>query len=161
MLLSLPARTIARWIAFPSLALFLTSCGGSNSHQHFSEMATPEPESTAGHHIKNVFLIAMENHNWAGDGFLSIKGNTEAPYINKTLVPIGAHPSRYYNPPNLHPSLPNYLWLESWRRTYSCPDRSALREKGLHELHVLQPRLDAADHSGDLRRGSAASQCGE
>jgi phospholipase C len=26
---------------------------------------------------------------------------------------MGSHPSRYYNPPNLHPSLPNYLWLEA------------------------------------------------
>jgi phosphatidylinositol-3-phosphatase len=113
MLIPVPARTIALWTAFFSFTLSLISCGGTNSHQHFSELATPEPESIAGHHIKNVFLIAMENHNWTGDGSLNIKGNFDAPYINKTLVPMGAHPSGYKNPPGLHPSLPNYLWLEA------------------------------------------------
>jgi hypothetical protein len=70
--------------------------------------ATPTP-----HRIKTVFIILMENHNWTGDGTLDIKGNPQAPYINKTLLPIASHAESYYNPPNLHPSLPNYLWLEA------------------------------------------------
>jgi len=108
------ARMIALWIEFPSIALCLVSCGGRNRLHHFSSDSTvPEPESTAGHHIKNVFLIVMENHNWTGDGSLNIKGNNDAPYINRTLAPMGAHPSRYYNPSGVHPSLPNYLWLEA------------------------------------------------
>ncbi len=111
MQIRLPARTFALWIAFPSFTLSLLSCGGSNSFHHFSDSASIEPESTAGHHIKNVFLIMMENHNWTGDGSISIKGNYYASYINKTLVPMGAHPSHYYS--HLHPSLPNYLWLEA------------------------------------------------
>lgn len=65
------------------------------------------------HHIKTVFIIVMENHNWTGDGNLDIKGNAEAPYINKTLLPLASHAEQYFNPPNLHPSLPNYLWLEA------------------------------------------------
>jgi phospholipase C len=55
----------------------------------------------------------MENHNWTGDGNLDIKNNPAAPYINKTLVPMGSHAEQYFNPPNNHPSLPNYLWLEA------------------------------------------------
>src|SRR2546427_9485923 len=58
--------------------------------------------------IHTVFLILMENHNWS-----SIKGRPSAPYINDTLLPIASHAEQYYNPPNLHPSLPNYLWLEA------------------------------------------------
>jgi len=58
--------------------------------------------------IQTVFLILMENHNWS-----SIKGNPSAPYINDTLLPIASHAEQYYNPPNLHPSEPNYLWLEA------------------------------------------------
>jgi hypothetical protein len=58
-----------------------------------------------------VFLIVMENHNWSGTG--GISGSTEAPYINKTLVPMGAVAEEYYNPPGNHPSLPNYLWMEA------------------------------------------------
>jgi phosphatidylinositol-3-phosphatase len=65
------------------------------------------------HHIKTVFVIVMENHNWTGDGSLSIKDNPEAPYINYDLIPNGAHANNYWNPPHEHPSLGNYLWMEA------------------------------------------------
>ena len=57
--------------------------------------------------IKTVFVIVMENTDWAG-----VTGSN-APYLTNTLVPMGAHAERYYNPPNNHPSLPNYLWMEA------------------------------------------------
>jgi hypothetical protein len=76
-----------------------------------SSLATDAAPAT--HHIQTVFIILMENHNWTGDGNLDIKGNPAAPYINKTLVPMASHAEQYFNPPNLHPSLPNYLWLEA------------------------------------------------
>ena len=55
-----------------------------------------------------VFIILMENHNWS-----SIKGNANAPYINNTLLPMASYTDQYYNPPGIHPSEPNYLWLEA------------------------------------------------
>lgn len=55
-----------------------------------------------------VFVIMMENHNWS-----DIKNNPNAPYINGTLLPIAAYATQYYNPPGIHPSEPNYLWLEA------------------------------------------------
>src|SRR6266478_3465719 len=55
-----------------------------------------------------IFLILMENHNWA-----DFHGSSSAPYLNNTLLPMGSHAEQYYNPPGLHPSLPNYLWLEA------------------------------------------------
>ncbi len=58
--------------------------------------------------IRTVFVILMENHNWS-----SIKGSQSAPYINDTLLPMGAHAEQYYNPPKIHPSEPNYIWLEA------------------------------------------------
>ena len=58
--------------------------------------------------IRTVFLILMENTDWS-----SIKGSSSAPYINRTLLPAASHAEQYYNPPNMHPSLPNYLWLEA------------------------------------------------
>lgn len=77
--------------------------------------STPTATSTpvSSHTIKTVFLIAMENHNWS-----SIAGNTtEAPYINSLLTGTNnaqtSYATQYYNPPNNHPSLPNYLWLEA------------------------------------------------
>jgi len=58
--------------------------------------------------IKTVFLILEENHNWS-----TFKGSTSAPYINNTLLTAFAHAEQYYNPPGIHPSEPNYLWLEA------------------------------------------------
>ncbi|MDQ6654301.1 MAG: alkaline phosphatase family protein [Verrucomicrobiota bacterium] len=55
-----------------------------------------------------VFIILMENHNWS-----SIRGNSSAPYINNTLLPLSSYCDQYYNPPGIHPSEPNYLWLEA------------------------------------------------
>ena len=76
-----------------------------------------EPAATANattlHHIKTVFVIVMENHNWTGNGSLNIKSNPAAPYINYTLIPMASHAENYKNPPGIHPSLPNYLWLEA------------------------------------------------
>jgi phosphatidylinositol-3-phosphatase len=56
----------------------------------------------------SVFVILMENHNWS-----SFKGSADAPYLNNTLLPMASYCDQYYNPPGLHPSEPNYLWLEA------------------------------------------------
>ena len=59
-------------------------------------------------HIRTVFIILMENKNW-----VQILGSSSAPYINNTLLPMASHAELYFNPPLVHPSLPNYLWLEA------------------------------------------------
>jgi len=58
--------------------------------------------------VNRVFIVVMENHNWS-----QFKGAANAPYVNNTLLPQASHAEQYYNPPGLHPSLPNYLWLEA------------------------------------------------
>jgi phospholipase C len=58
--------------------------------------------------IQTVFLILFENHDWS-----EIKGNPSAPYINGVVLPQAAHAERFFNPAGIHPSLPNYLWLEA------------------------------------------------
>lgn len=69
--------------------------------------------------VKTVWIILMENHNWTGNdagasfGDPDIKGNPLAPYVNGTLLNTSAHAEQYFNPPNNHPSQPNYLWLEA------------------------------------------------
>ena len=50
----------------------------------------------------------MENHNWS-----DIKDSPSAPYINQTLLPMASYAEQYYNPPGIHPSEPNYVWLEA------------------------------------------------
>lgn len=68
---------------------------------------TPVPTTVAS--IHNVFVILMENHNWS-----QIQGSSSAPYINSLLTRSDAsYATQYYNPPGLHPSEPNYVWLEA------------------------------------------------
>ncbi len=57
--------------------------------------------------IKTVFIILEENYNW------SDITSAAAPYMRNTLLPMGAHAEQYYNPPGIHPSEPNYIWLEA------------------------------------------------
>lgn len=66
-------------------------------------------DSGGGPHVlQTVFIILMENHSWS-----TIKGSKSAPYINNTLAPAGGHAEQYFTPPKLHPSEPNYIWLEA------------------------------------------------
>ncbi|MCA9524069.1 MAG: phosphoesterase [Myxococcales bacterium] len=66
------------------------------------------PDANSQKTIETVFVILLENHDWS-----EIKDSDSAPYINKTLLPIGAHAEQYKNPTDLHPSEPNYIWLEA------------------------------------------------
>jgi phosphatidylinositol-3-phosphatase len=72
-----------------------------------SACAAPAAD-TGPAHIRTVFIILMENKNW-----IQIAGSASAPYINGTLLPMASHAELYFNPPAVHPSLPNYLWLEA------------------------------------------------
>ncbi len=83
---------------------------GDGSYAGSTDMAhggTSTDMTTPTGPIKNVFIILMENHNWS-----DIKMSTSATYI-QSLLPLGAHAEMYFNPPSLHPSEPNYLWLEA------------------------------------------------
>jgi hypothetical protein len=86
------------------------SQAGTDSHASgeagggMSDSAPPQDAASGG---PTVFLILMENHNWS-----SIKGSASAPYINGLLA-TGTHAEQYFNPPGIHPSEPNYLWLEA------------------------------------------------
>ncbi len=58
--------------------------------------------------INTVFIILMENHGWA-----SINASASAKYIKGTLIPAGGHAEQYFTPAGIHPSEPNYIWLEA------------------------------------------------
>jgi hypothetical protein len=64
----------------------------------------PAPSTRA---LGHVFMILMENENWS-----QIKASASATYIQSLLV-SGAHCESYWNPPGMHPSEPNYIWLEA------------------------------------------------
>jgi len=83
----------------------------------------------------HVFVILLENHNWS-----SIKGSVDAPYINNTLLPMASYCDQYYTPPGLHPSEPNYLWLEAGTNfgiTNDDPPSSNLQSSPAHLVTQL------------------------
>ena len=112
----LDGATLATSAAAPFTAVWDTFGAANGAHTlsinaiDGSGAATPSASVgvTVANHINHVFVIVMENHDWS-----SIKGNSAAPYINDTLLKQGAHAEQYLNVPNLHPSLPNYIWLEA------------------------------------------------
>lgn len=97
----------------------------------------------ATHHIQTVFIILMENHNWTGDGNLDIKGNPAAPYINNTLVPMASHAENYSNPPGIHPSLPNYLWLVAGTNFGILNDNPPSQNQIKSHKHLVNQLKDA------------------
>src|SRR5437867_12019603 len=82
--------------------------------------------------VQTVFIILMENHNWS-----QIKGSASAPYINNTLLPLGAHAEQYYNPPGMHPSEPNYLWLEAGTNFGILNDSSPATNHQTSKSHLV------------------------
>ena len=64
--------------------------------------------------IRHVFIIVMENHDAT-----SLTPST-APYLTNTLTKIGGAAMNYHNVPSgsLHPSEPNYTWLEGATNVY-------------------------------------------
>ncbi len=64
--------------------------------------------------IRTVFVIVEENHNWG-----SIVGNSSAPYINNALLPKSSYAKNYKGADSgqIHPSEPNYIWMEAGSNT--------------------------------------------
>ncbi|HVM97173.1 MAG TPA: alkaline phosphatase family protein [Candidatus Acidoferrales bacterium] len=81
-------------------ALSLAGCGSDGDPGN----------SDSPQHIRTVFLILMENKAWS-----EVKGSAKAPYINNVLLPAASYAENYKGPKdgNLHPSEPNYIWLEA------------------------------------------------
>src|SRR5579863_1560946 len=108
--LTMPIRLLKFALIFLTCAAMIT--GAQQVIAHTTDSGEAITAATL-HHIKTVFLIVMENHNWTGDAPVNIEGNSAAPYINYTLLPMASYANNYNNPPGNHPSLPNYLWLEA------------------------------------------------
>jgi phospholipase C len=69
--------------------------------------ADAPPPTDAPRHIEHVFVIVLENTNWA-----EFHHHADAPFIGH-LIATEAHADSYENVPHLHPSEPNYIWLEA------------------------------------------------
>jgi hypothetical protein len=90
-----------------ALTLVLTAVGCASPSSTGTTTSNALGGAVAGHAIQHVFIVLMENNNWS-----DIKGSSSAPYLN-SLLTTGAHAEAYNNIPGIHPSLPNYIWLEA------------------------------------------------
>jgi hypothetical protein len=86
--------------------------GGAQYSALESEPITTPRDSAAkraGHALKTAFVIVMENKDWA-----SITGSPSAPFVNSVILPKAAMADNYRdNPKRVHPSEPNYIWMEA------------------------------------------------
>src|ERR1700687_2798036 len=93
-------------------ALFILSGIYPTSHAvralQGTQTATQAPTGSALNANRTVFIVVLENHNWS-----AIQNSPSAPYTTQELLPIAAHAEQYFNPPRLHPSEPNYIWMEA------------------------------------------------
>jgi hypothetical protein len=87
-------------------------------------IAALTPGVRAANSLGDVFVIAMENHNWSQPSTVTspmqIYGNPAAPYINSLVTPGNANAvqtswaANYTNAgQGVHPSEPNYIWAEA------------------------------------------------
>ena len=83
-------------------------------------------------HIKTVWVILMENQNLS-----AVKGSKWAPYINNVLLPQASYTEQYFNPPTVHPSLPNYLWIEAGTNFGIADDRSPASDSQSTTEHLV------------------------
>ena len=86
---------------------------GGAQYNALETQATTTPEASearrATHALKTAFVIVMENANWS-----EIRGSASAPYINSSILPNAAMADNYFdNPKAVHPSEPNYIWMEA------------------------------------------------
>ncbi|MDB5986088.1 MAG: phosphoesterase [Nevskia sp.] len=98
-------RRLWGFTSFIAAAVFgAATIAGCNNNDDKS--ATPAP-TTAAAKVKHVFMIVLENKNYA-DTFGS---STQDPYLQKTLIPQGALLTQYYG--TGHVSLDNYISMIS------------------------------------------------
>jgi hypothetical protein len=85
--------------------------------------------------IKTVFVIVMENHSWS-----YIKSDPDCPFINNSLLPNASVSPMFFSPTGVHPSEPNYIWMEAGQGFGIYDDNPHLIDSTNH----LTTRLDAA-----------------
>jgi hypothetical protein len=100
----------------------------------------------------------MENHNWS-----QIKGSGSAPYIN-SLLPSASYCDQYFdNPTSVHPSEPNYIWMEAGDNLGVTDDADPSSSRKLATPDHLVSQLTAKgvswrSYQEDLPQGECGTQ---
>jgi hypothetical protein len=87
-----------------------SSSGGNGSGSGSgSSGGDPDAPAGTGHPIQNVMFVLMARQSWS-----NVSGSASSPYINGTLLPMGAHAEAYFAAPaQLGQAEPNVVWLEA------------------------------------------------
>jgi len=101
-------------------------------NENTTRSPTPALTNAGLQAIQTVFVILMENENWS-----AIQGSPSAPYINGAILPMASYAEQYYNPPGVHPSLPNYLWLEAGTNFNIADDNDPLIDHQSTTNHLV------------------------
>ena len=106
--------------------------------------------------LKTVFVIMMENASWS-----DIKGNADAPYLNHVLLPKSSYAEAYKGPldGNLHPSLPNYIWLEAGDNLGIRDDAPPARHHLETPLHLVTLLERAGVSWRSYQQGITGERC--
>jgi hypothetical protein len=102
---SVPGGSSAGSVGYAMIAWRLEALA-EYSGRTSSRVKIPNLELPSVEGLSNVFVIVFENHDWS-----TIQGSDHCPYINEALIPKSSYAERYYSPPGIHPSEPNYLWM--------------------------------------------------
>jgi hypothetical protein len=115
----------------------------------------------------HVFFVMMENNNYSAasntvDGGAGVIGNSAAPYINNTLVPMGSLLTNYHA--GTHNSDPNYEQIafgnSYGRSTHSTPASNCITDPTCTATNNgLGDNLDAAGKSWKQYIQSQTSNC--
>ncbi len=133
-----------------TLGFTLAACGppkGSHDDEGGAEWASIAGNPTtsaeeaalasASHAIRTVFVVMMENKDWR-----DVKGSPSAPYVNGTLLKMGAHAEAYST--WLAPSEANYIFLEAGDRLGIYDNGDPAENYRTTRLHLVR-QLETAN----------------
>src|SRR3954467_3079202 len=102
-------------------------------------LATPAAAPAATPPVKHVFVIVLENHEFA-DTF-GLTGQLLAPYFNRTLVPAGQLLGQYYGVG--HSSADNYIAMVSGQPPTPSGQDDCPNYNGTQDPKPVGPEADA------------------
>jgi hypothetical protein len=145
---------------FVRSGVLLSTAAAAAAFQIGSSKALATPQ------VGDVFVIAMENHNWTQpltdtSAPQQIFGNTNAPFINSLVTPGNpnaaqvSYASDYHNVlatpsgnnPSIHPSEPNYIWEDAGSNLGTTNDNDPYNGPNVTNYPHLTGLLQASGQS--------------
>jgi hypothetical protein len=94
-----------------------------------------QPGAATLKRVKTVFVVLLENTAWS-----EVEGSPDAPYLNGELLPRASVAEQYRGAlgGHLHPSEPNYIWLEAGSNLGITDDANPARNHLATHAHLVR-----------------------